>query len=101
MDKANKKSKMAYSDAFLNDIKTGPQIIKIQKFVDTYDLKDKTLAIMEKSRIRQNIANAKSEYDRIKGELSSGQGFAGDTVEMLKARERELSALIRKSLQKH
>ena len=56
---------------------------------------------MEKSRIRQNIANAKNEYDRIKGELSRGQGLAGDTVQMLQAREKELSALIRESLPRH
>ena len=37
-------------------------------------------AKMERSKIRQTIINTKSEYDRIKGELSKGQGLAGHTV---------------------
>ena len=69
---------------------------RIQRFVYNYELKGKRIAIMEKSRIRQNIANAKNEYDRVKGELSWGQGLAGGTIQTLLAREEELSALIRK-----
>ena len=60
MNKAKKKTRTTYSDAFLNDIKTGPQISRIQKFVGDNETKGEALAIMERSRIRQNIANAKS-----------------------------------------
>ena len=64
-------------------------------------MKDKHIASRERARLRQNIANAKSDYDRIKGELSRGQGLAGDTITMLQARERELAALVRKPLPKN
>jgi hypothetical protein len=98
MDKTKKNTRMTYSDGFMNDIKTSPQIDRIRQFVENYDAKGKHVALMERARLRQNIANAKSEYDRIEGELSKGQGLAGDAIQMLQARERELSALIRKSL---
>ena len=101
MNKAKKNTRMTYSDGFMNDIKTSPQIDRIRQFVEDYEVKGKHAALMERARRRQNIANAKSEYDRIKGELSRGQGLAGDTIQMLQARDTELSALIMKSLPKN
>ena len=101
MDKTKKQARMSCSDGFMNDIKTSPQINIIRQFVDKYELKGKTVALMERARLRQNIANAKSEYDRIKGELSRGQGLAGDTIQMLQARDKELSPLIRRLLPKN
>ena len=63
-------------------------------------MKGRTAAILERTKIRQNITNAKSEYDRIRGALSRGQGLAGDTVQMLQAREKELAMLMRNTLPK-
>ena len=96
MNKSKKKARMTYSDGFMNDIKTSPQIKRIKQIVENYELKGTNVALMERARLRQNIANAKNEYDRINCELSRGQGLAGDTIQMLQAREKEL-ALIKKS----
>ena len=71
---------------------------RMKKFVDNYELKEKNHLIKNKMRARQNIANAKCEYDRIKADLSSGQGLAGDTMQRLQNREQELAAMVRRSL---
>ena len=68
---------------------------RIKNFVENYVVKGRSAAKMEKSKIRHNITNAKSEYDRTRGELSRGQGLAGDTIPMLQAREKELAMLMR------
>ena len=96
--KTKKAPRLSYSDQFYTDVKTSPQLQRIKNFVDNYVVKGRSAAIMQKSKIRQTITNAKSEYDRIKGELSRGQGLAGDTVQMLEAREKELERLMRNTL---
>ena len=71
---------------------------RMKKFVEIYELKEKNLSIQNKMTARQNIANAKSEYDRIKADLSCGQRLAGDTMQRLQSREQELAPMIRRSL---
>ena len=74
---------------------------RIKNFVESYAITGRNAAIVERSKIRQTITNAKSECDRIKGELSKGQGLAGDTVEMPRARGKELEMLMRNTLPKN
>ena len=99
-NKTKKVSRFSYSDQFHTDVKTSPQMQRVKNFVEHYTLKGKNAAILERSKIRQTITNAKSEYDRIKRELSKGHGLAGDTIQMLQAREKELAMLMRKTLPK-
>ena len=100
MNKTQKGTKLSYSDQFYTDVKASPQLQRVKNFVDNNVVKGRNAAIMERSKIRQNITNAKSEYDRIRGELSKGQGLAGDAVQMLQAKEKELAMLMRNTLPK-
>ena len=98
MNNTKKVPKNSYAEQFFTDVKTSPQMRRIKNFVDNYVVKGKNAALMERARIRQDIADAKSEYDRIRGDLSRGQGLSGDTVQMLQAREKELAMLMRNTL---
>ena len=90
--------KISYAEHFFTDVKTSPQLRMIKNLVGNYVVKGTTAALMERARVRQSIANAKSEYDRMRGDLSRGQGLSGDTVQMLQAREKELAMLMRITL---
>ena len=57
-----------------------------------YMLKERNFIRQTRMKARQNITNARSEYDRIRADLSSGQGLAGDTMQRPQDKEQELAA---------
>jgi len=71
---------------------------RMKKFVDSYELKENSFMLANKLRAKQKIANVRSGSGRTTGDVSKGQGLAGDTIGRLQNREQELAAMIRRSL---